>query len=125
MRCLAPALGALPVEALQLQQPPLELTHTARGFATRQPLEASGALADPLGAQPHERTARDRHDRRPEARVRERVVLELVQHAELQVAPFAYGLALSIALLPAMHTVLGGAAPLIFKCDFLLNGIAG
>jgi hypothetical protein len=57
--------------------------------------------------------------------VSERVVLELIEHPVLQMSPFTDGLALVIALLPAMHTVLGGAVSLVFERDFLLDRIAG
>src|SRR5215469_12367818 len=55
----------------------------------------------------------------------EGVVFELLQYPVLQVPPFADGLALVVPLLPAMHPVLGGAAPLVFARDLLLEGIAG
>ena len=74
-----------------------------------------------LGAQLRQRAARNCHRARVDPRPGEAERLELVDEAELQVAPFPHRLALLIALLPAVDAVPRGAFALVRRGGRLLG----
>jgi hypothetical protein len=110
---LAPGLGPLPVQALQLLQRGFQFPHAPGSLGALQAFIAGGAFSHALATQAYQRTARHRHDSCLQLRVCAAVILQLVQQRVMQVAPFTNGLALVVTLLPAMQAMLGGVVLLI------------
>ena len=90
-----------------------EIAHPAGGLGLLELRVLVRARAHALGAQLGQRAARNCHRARVDPRPGEAERLELVDEAELQVAPFPHRLALLIALLPAVDAVPRGALALV------------
>jgi hypothetical protein len=84
-----------------------------------------GALAHAVAAQLRERAARGGHRFGDGLGVRDRERFQLVDEAQVQVAPFPHRLALPVTLLPAMHPVAGRAFALVLGGLRPLLAVAG
>jgi hypothetical protein len=120
VRGSAHRLGPVRLERLERLERLHELALASRRFAPLQLLVLIGALAHAVAAQLRERAARGGHRLGGGPGVRERVGFQLVDEAQVQVAPLPHRLALPVTLLPAVHPVarrafalvLGGIRPL-------------
>jgi hypothetical protein len=107
VRRLAPALGPLPVQAAAPAQRGFQLAHPAGRLGALQALVARRALGHPFAAQPYQRAPRDRHDLVRQLWILTAEVFQLGQQGIVQMAPFTDGIALVVALLPAVQAVFG------------------
>ena len=72
------------------------------------------ALTGPFSAQFRPYATRDGHHARVDLRMRRRVTLQFIRHAQLQSAPLTRHFAQIIALLPALQTVRGSVPFILF-----------
>src|SRR5665213_581129 len=105
---LAPALRALLLEQLQLVHGLLQIAQPRRRFRLLQTQITRAAFDQTVAAHARQCPPCHRHDALGELRPAGAELLELIEQAQLQVSPFAHGLALVVTLLPAMQAVFGG-----------------
>ena len=133
MRGFAQHLDPARLERLERLECLHELALASRRLAPLQLLVLIGALAHAVAAQLRECAPRDGHRFGGGPGVRKRERFQLVDEAEVQVAPFPHRLALPVTLLPAVHPVarrtfalaLGGLGPIVTVAgaEHLLEGI--
>src|ERR1700733_8171894 len=98
-----------------------KIEHAAGSLRTLKLLVAGSAFAHSFATQAHEGAPGKQHDTERQLCVPTLVGLELSKHAAMQMTPLTNGLALVVALLPAMQAVFRRALLLVRQGIFSLS----
>ena len=106
VRRLAPQVGALALEHPQLPERVLQVAQAAGGLGLLQLHLRGRALDHAVHEQLHQHLPRHAHHLRIELGVRQGELLDRARQAQLQVSPLAHGLAVMVAVQPAVASVI-------------------
>ena len=104
---LAPALGALEFQRLDLTESAFEIVQSTRSFALLELCVSRGTCANTVACQSRQLPPSQLRNLGLGAEMLFAIALQLGEQTEVQVTPFTHRLEQLIALLPSVHAVLG------------------